>query len=250
MSDARPPHVLVVDDDPAVRELIVSYLADNDVVCFAAASGREMTAALRDKEFDLVVLDLRMPGEDGMQIARRIRERSTLPIIIVSGRQDEADRVMALELGADDYLTKPFSSRELLARIRALLRRASLVSPATGRDAEARVYRFDGWELNVGTRRLLAPGGRRVTLSNGEFSLLNAMLASPGRILTREQLLEASRLHDDVYDRSIDVQILRLRRKIEADPSHPRYIRTERGAGYIFSASVEQINSAAFWSGD
>jgi DNA-binding response OmpR family regulator len=250
MSDVNPPHVLVVDDDPAIRDLIAGYMSDNDIRTTVAANGAEMTAALSEFAIDLIILDLRMPGEDGMQIARRIREQSSLPIIVVSGRRDEADRVMALELGADDYMTKPFSSRELLARIRALLRRAAAFNPATGREADARAYRFDGWELNVGSRRLTSPQGKRVSLTNGEFSLLIALLAAPGRILTREQLLESSRLYDDVFDRSIDVQILRLRRKIEPDPSRPNYIKTERGAGYIFSVDVQRLDAAATWRND
>jgi DNA-binding response OmpR family regulator len=209
-----------------------------------AADGKEMTAALEEYPIDLIVLDPRLPNEDGMKIVRQLREQSALPIIVVSSRLDEADRVMALELGADDYLTKPFSPRELLARIRTVLRRTAAQSP-TGRQADARAYRFAGWELNIGTRRLTSPDGKRVELTNGEFSLLNAFLASPGRILTREQLLEASRLYDDVYDRSIDVQILRLRRKIEGDPSRPQYVRTERGAGYILAVAVDKLSAAA-----
>lgn len=243
MSESNLPHLLVVDDDPAIRNLIFEYLTDNDLRVTVAADGEEMTAALVQYAIDLVVLDLRMPGEDGMKIARRLREQSSLPIIVVSGRLDEADRVMALELGADDYLTKPFSPRELLARIRTVLRRTAATQSLTGRQVGA--YRFAGWELNIGTRRLTSPDGKRVELTNGEFCLLNAFLDSPGRILTREQLLEASRLYDDVYDRSIDVQILRLRRKIEEDASHPVYIKTERGAGYIFAVSVDKLSAAA-----
>lgn len=244
-SESNRPHVLAVDDDPAIRDLIFEYLTDNDLSVTVAADGEEMTAALEEYAIDLVVLDLRMPGEDGMKIARRLREQSSLPIIVVSGRLDEADRVMALELGADDYLTKPFRPRELLARIRTVLRRTVATRSLTGRQVDARAYRFAGWELNIGTRRLTSPDGKRVELTNGEFCLLNAFLASPGRILTREQLLEASRLYDDVYDRSIDVQILRLRRKIEEAPSHPAYIKTERGAGYIFAVSVDKLSAAA-----
>ncbi|WP_420997460.1 response regulator [Cupriavidus sp. 30B13] len=241
MSEANLPHVLAVDDDPAVRNLMAEYLGENDLRVTVAANGQELAAALEEYAIDLVILDLRMPGEDGMQIARRLRDQTAMPIIIVSGRLDEVDRVMALELGADDYLTKPFSCRELLARIRTVLRRTAAAQAPAGRPAGARAYRFSGWELNVGSRRLTSPAGKRVELTNGEFCLLAAFLASPERILTREQLLEASRLYDDVYDRSIDVQILRLRRKIEDDPAHPKYIRTERGAGYIFSVPVEKL---------
>jgi two-component system OmpR family response regulator len=245
MSNDNPPHVLVVDDDPAIRTLIEEYLRDNDLRVTAASNGKEMTAALTEHAIDLIILDLRMPGEDGMQIARRIRDHSSLPIIVVSGRLDEADRVMALELGADDYVTKPFSPRELLARIRTVLRRSAATQVLTGRQLDVRAYRFAGWELNIGTRKLISPAGVRIDLTNGEFSLLSAFLAAPGRILSREQLLEASRLYDDVFDRSIDVQILRLRRKIEENPSTPQFIKTERGAGYTFAAAVEKLSSVA-----
>jgi two-component system OmpR family response regulator len=245
MSNENPPHVLVVDDDPAIRTLIAEYLRENDLRVTAASNGKEMTAALKDHAIDLIILDLRMPGEDGMQIARRVRDQSSLPIIIVSGRLDEADRVMALELGADDYVTKPFSPRELLARIRTVLRRSAATQVLTGRQLDVRAYRFAGWELNIGTRKLISPAGVRIDLTNGEFSLLSAFLAAPGRVLSREQLLEASRLYDDVFDRSIDVQILRLRRKIEENPSTPQFIKTERGAGYTFAAAVEKLTSVA-----
>jgi DNA-binding response OmpR family regulator len=160
---------------------------------------------------------------------------------MLTGRREEADRVMGLELGADDYLTKPFSPRELLARIRTVLRRRR-VEVHQGRPAGVRAYRFDGWELNLNTRRLTAPDGRVVVLSNGEFSLLVVLLGAAQRILTRDQLLDLSRLHnDEVFNRSVDVQIMRLRRKIEADPGEPRYIVTERRAGYIFSVPVETV---------
>jgi two-component system OmpR family response regulator len=245
MSNENPPHVLVVDDDPAIRTLIAEYLRENDLRVTAASNGNELTAALKEHAIDLIILDLRMPGEDGMQIARRVRDQSSLPIIVVSGRLDEADRVMALELGADDYVTKPFSPRELLARIRTVLRRSAATQVLTGRQLDVRAYRFAGWELNIGTRKLISPAGVRIDLTNGEFSLLSAFLAAPGRVLSREQLLEASRLYDDVFDRSIDVQILRLRRKIEENPSTPQFIKTERGAGYTFAAAVEKLTSVA-----
>ncbi|PMS19785.1 DNA-binding response regulator [Trinickia dabaoshanensis] len=247
MNDINPAHVLVVDDDEAVRDLIAAYLSENDMRVSVAADGKQMAEVLKDEAIDLVVLDLRLPGEDGIDIARKIRECSSLPIIVVSGRRDEADRVMALELGADDYLTKPFSSRELLARVRALLRRSAAAVAPSGRQLDARAYRFAGWQLNIGTRKLTTPAGENVPLTNGEFCLLSAFLSAPGRVLTREQLLEASRLYDDVYDRSIDVQILRLRRKIEENPSRPEFIKTERGAGYVFSAAVEKLSRAGAW---
>ena len=235
-----PPHVLAIDDDPAMRELIADYLSENELRVTAVATGAEMDKVLAEQAIDVVVLDLRLGGEDGMQLAKKLRESSEIPIIIVSGRKDEADRVMGLELGADDYITKPFSSRELLARVRALLRRyqtAKEVLPA--RNEKRRAYRFAEWELNLRTRRLTGAGGTRVDLTNGEFSLLEAFCAAPQRVLSREQLLDLSRLHNaEVYDRSIDVQILRLRRKIETDPSQPEYIKTERGAGYVFDAPV------------
>jgi two-component system OmpR family response regulator len=190
----------------------------------------------------LLVLDLRLSGEDGLQIARQLREHSSLPIIILTARKDEADRVMSLELGADDYLTKPFSPRELLARIRALLRRARLHESPSAAVAKIRLYRFAGWELNVRLRRLHAPTGQDVTVSNGEFNLLLAFLSAPQRVLDREQLLDLTRIHNaEVFDRSIDVQVGRLRRKIERDADHPQLILTERGAGYRLAVSVETI---------
>lgn len=236
------PHVLALDDDPSIRDLLATYLAQNEMRVTAVADGSSLIETLSREAIDLVVLDLRLPGEDGMQIMHRIRQRSSIPILVLTGVAEEADRVMGLELGADDYLTKPFSPRELLARIRALLRRAKAQASVAQRVAEIRAWRFGDWELNVGLRKLRAAEGRLVDLTNGEFSLLAAMLSAPKRILTRDQLLELSRLHNaEVYDRTIDVQILRLRRKIEPDPAHPTYIRTERGAGYVFDAEVQTL---------
>jgi len=237
------PHVLAIDDDAAMRQLIADYLRENDLRVTTVATGADMENILAEHAIDVVVLDLRLGAEDGMQLARKLRESSDIPIIILSGRQDEADRVMGLELGADDYITKPFSPRELLARVRAVLRRyktAREVLPA--RNEKKRAYRFAGWELNLRTRRLTGPESKRVELTNGEFSLLEAFCAAPQRVLSREQLLDLSRLHNtEVYDRSIDVQILRLRRKIEANPSAPEYIKTERGMGYLFDTPVDVL---------
>ena len=236
------PHVLALDDDPAIRQLVCDYLSENDLRVTAVANGKEFDATLARETIDLVVLDLRLQGEDGMQIARRLREASAIPILMLTGRADEADRVMGLDLGADDYLTKPFSPRELLARIRALLRRARAQATVAEAIAQVRAYRFGSWELNIGLRKLKSAQGRAVDLTNGEFSLLAAFVSAPQRILSREQLLDLSRLHNaEVYDRSIDVQILRLRRKIEDDPANPRFIKTERGAGYLFDAAVDPV---------
>jgi len=235
------PHVLVVDDDPTIRELVTDYLGKNELRVSAAADSRAMRAVLDEQVVDLVVLDLKLGAEDGMALARRMRDESQIPILMLTGRADEADRVMGLELGADDYLTKPFSPRELLARIRTVLRRRR-AEVRQGRPDGVRAYRFDGWELNLNTRRLAHRSGKNVSLSNGEFSLLVVLLGAPNRVLSRDQLLDLSRLHnDEVYSRSIDVQVMRLRRKIEEDAAKPRYIQTERGAGYVFGAPVETV---------
>jgi two-component system OmpR family response regulator len=238
---AALPHVLVVDDDPTIRELVSEYLGKNELRVTAVADGRSMQEILTDQVVDLVVLDLKLRGEDGMALARRLRDDSEIPILMLTGRSEEADRVMGLELGADDYLTKPFSTRELLARIRTILRRRH-AEVRQGKPEGIRAYRFDGWELNLNMRRLTARDGRVVPLSNGEFSLLVVLLGAPSRILSRDQLLDLSRLHnDEVFNRSVDVQIMRLRRKIEIDPAQPRYIKTERGAGYVFGVPVETV---------
>ena len=242
MTTTTAPHVLVIDDDPSIRDLVVEYLGSNDMRVSACASGREMFELFDRESIDLVLLDLKLPGEDGMELARRLRERATVPIILLTGRSEEADRVMGLELGADDYVTKPFSPRELLARVRAVLRRYQVQATLPERDNTRRAFRFSGWELNLRTRRLLSPDGVSVDLSNGEFSLLSALSRAPQRVLTRDQLLSMSRLHEaEVYDRTIDVQIRRLRLKIEADPSEPVLIVTERGSGYRLASSVETL---------
>jgi two-component system OmpR family response regulator len=240
MNTQRQPHILVVDDDPQIRDLLQEYLAENELRVSVALNGAQMSQALADEAIDLVILDLRLAGEDGMTIARTLRDQSAIPIIMLTGVRDEADRVMGLELGADDYLTKPFSPRELLARIRTVLRRTKSTAVAQAQRREVRAYRFADFELNLRTRRLRQRDAQNIDLTNGEFNLLAALLAAPERILTRDQLLDASRVYDnEVYDRSIDVQVLRLRRKIESDPSRPQFIVTERGVGYIFKSAVE-----------
>jgi DNA-binding response OmpR family regulator len=239
-------HVLVVDDDPSIRQMVVDYLGDNEIQVTALASGGEIARVTGQKMIDLLILDLRLPGENGMDIARRIRADSNMPIIMLTGCKEEADRVMALELGADDYLTKPFSPRELLARIRALLRRSRAHETVADGLAKIRAYRFAGWELNVRVRHLKSPKGEVTTLRNAEFNLLAAFLASPQRVLTREQLLSMSHLHDgEVYDRAIDTQVGRLRKKLEDHDASQEpgreLIHTERGAGYVLTVPVEVV---------
>src|ERR1019366_5982254 len=239
MPETIQPHILVVDDDPQIRELLQEYLTENALRVSVTSTGEQMATILDNEAIDLVILDLRLAGEDGMTIARTMRDESAIPIIMITGIRDEADRIMGLELGADDYLTKPFSPRELLARIRTVLRRTKGQALTEARQREVRAYRFVAFELNLRTRRL-TKRAQRVELTNGEFNLLAALLAAPQRILTRDPLLEASRVYDnEVYDRSIDVQVLRLRRKIEADPAQPQFIMTECGVGYSFSSAFE-----------
>ena len=240
MTNQPQSHVLVVDDDPQIRELLQEYLTENALRVSVAENGAQMSELLAAEVIDLVILDLRLAGEDGMTIARTLRDQSAIPIIMLTGVRDEADRVMGLELGADDFLTKPFSPRELLARIRTVLRRTKSTALAQAQRREIRAYRFADFELNLRTRRLRRGDKQNIDLTNGEFNLLAALLAAPEQILSRDQLLTASRVYDnEVYDRSIDIQVLRLRRKIEADPTQPRFILTERGVGYLFKSSVE-----------
>ena len=242
---ANAPHILVVDDDPLMRELISGYLLESELRVSTAAGGADMDRIMKDHAIDLVLLDLRLGAEDGMQLARKLHDDTDVPVIIVTARRDEADRVMGLEMAADDYVTKPFSNRELLARVRAVLRRYQVRRPVDlpVRGTRRRAYRFAGWEFNALARRLTDPQGQQVALSNGEFNLLLAFCEAPQRVLSRDQLLDLSRMHgDEIYDRSIDVQIFRLRRKIGCDDESHRLIRTERGAGYVFAVPVEMLS--------
>jgi two-component system, OmpR family, response regulator len=242
MPEPSRPHILVIDDDPQIRGLLQEYLTENELRVSVASTGMEMSRIMNEAAIDLVVLDLRLGGEDGMAIARSLREQSGIPIVMLTGVREEADRVMGLELGADDYLTKPFSPRELLARVRTVIRRTRSAQPRASQEQEIRAYRFGEFEINLRTRRLRRNNGGQIALSNGEFNLLVALVASPERVLTRDQLLEASRVYDnEVYDRAIDIQVLRLRRKIEPNPSQPTFIVTERGAGYVFSSPVQVV---------
>jgi two-component system OmpR family response regulator len=241
-SGDRQVRVLVVEDDAALQRMIVNYFRENGIHTLVACGRQEMVSQLGRSEVNLVILDLRLGQDDGLDLLREIRSSSEVPVIIITGhRRDDIDRVVGLELGADDYLTKPFNLRELLARVRAVLRRFDIGRAAPGRDPERGRFRFCGWQLDCKTRQLTDPVGAPVTLTKGEYALLIAFLDAPQRPLTREHLLQATRVHEDVFDRSIDVQILRLRRKLERDPNAPRLIQTERGVGYVFAVPVERV---------
>ena len=240
--DRKSFSCLVVEDDITIRHLVTNYLEDHDIRTASAARREEAAGLLARHQPDLVVLDLQLGQEDGLDLLREIRAQSDVPVIIITGQRcDEIDRVVGLELGADDYITKPFSLRELLARIRAVLRRRVATQVAAQRDTEKGRYRFGNWQLDRRTRRLAKSCGEPVVLTKGEYALLAAFLDAPRRPLSREHLLLATRVHEDVFDRSIDVQVLRLRRKLETDPSAPSIIRTERGVGYVFTLLVEPL---------
>jgi two-component system OmpR family response regulator len=232
------PHILVIEDDREISALIARYLRDNDYRVTSAPDGRDLESLRQTNRFDLVVLDLMLPGEDGLSLCRRLRERSHVPIIILTARGQEVDRVIGLEMGADDYLAKPFSPRELLARIRAVLRRmkAGALAPAVPPD---RMLSFDGWTVDRGLRELRCPKGVRITLTSAEFELLQALCERPGRVLSRDQLVEITQGRSvGAFERSVDILISRLRRKIERDPHRPEMIKTVRSGGYLFTPTV------------
>ena len=241
-ASGRPATILVVEDDPALQRMIAGYFGENNIRTVVAAGRQQMAHQLTVSDVNLMILDLRLGQEDGLDLLREIRSKSDMPVIIITGhRRDEIDRVVGLELGADDYVTKPFNLRELLARVRAVLRRMESGRDAQPRDRDRGGSRFAGWQLDRKARRLTDPNGEPVSLTKGEYTLLVAFLDAPQRPLTREHLLQVTRVHEDVFDRSIDVQILRLRRKLERDPNAPRMIRTERGVGYVFAVPVEPL---------
>jgi DNA-binding response OmpR family regulator len=240
--DRKSATCLVVEDDSTMRHLVTNYLKDHDIRAVSTGRRDEVSGLMARSQPDLVVLDLRLGQDDGLDLLREIRAQSNIPIIITTGqRRDEIDRVVGLELGADDYITKPFGLRELLARIRAVLRRREAGPVNPQREMEKGRYRFGGWQLDCRNRRLTNSAGEPVALTKSEYALLIAFLESPQRPLSREYLLQATRIHEDVFDRSIDVQVLRLRRKLETDPGTPSIIRTERGIGYVFSLPVELL---------
>jgi DNA-binding response OmpR family regulator len=232
------PKITVVDDDQAMRNMLVEYLDQNGMQATSVADHQGLDRQLK-QDPSLVILDLQLGREDGLDLLRHIRATSDVPVIVITGHlRDEIDRVIGLELGADDYLTKPFGLRELLARMRSILRRRTSGGQAARRRKGQRI-RFGPWELDRVERQIQRGGEAPIALTKNEYALLHAFLDAPNRPLSREHLLRATRVHDDVFDRSIDVQILRLRRKLEADPAVPRIIETLRGVGYVFRAQVE-----------
>ncbi|MDP2409506.1 MAG: response regulator [Pseudolabrys sp.] len=233
------PHILIVDDHREIRDLVSRALVKEGFRVSGAADGRAMRKVLADNRIDLILLDLMLPGEDGLALCRAVRAESNLPIIMLTAKGDEVDRVIGLEMGADDYLGKPFGSRELIARIKAVLRRSQDKAPAAGPEGRPKRYSFERWELDTGARALLRDGTVTVPLSTGEYDLLIALVERPQRVLNRDQLLDLARGRSTAgLDRSIDTQVSRLRKKLETDPADPQIIKTVWGGGYIFTAAV------------
>jgi two-component system, OmpR family, response regulator len=233
--------VLYIEDDLTARKVVGNYLEEQSLRVVCGSRRQDVTRQFTVSVPDLVILDLQLGQEDGLDLLREIRSHSDVPVIITAGhRRDEIDRVVSLELGADDYITKPFGLRELHARIRAILRRRRS-GRASERNAKHGCFRFGSWRLDQRVRQLTGPDGEAVALTKGEYALLTAFLEAPQRPLTREYLLQVTRVHEDVFDRSIDVQVLRLRRKLETNSSMPNVIQTERGVGYIFALPVERL---------
>ncbi len=235
----RPERILIVDDDAEIRHLLRDYLARNGMRAEAVADGRAMRAALQQGRYDLVILDLMLPGEDGLTLCRELRARSNLPVIMLTARGEDTDRIVGLEMGADDYVPKPFNPRELLARIKAVLRRAQTL-PGSGLASDSKRLRFAGWTLDPSTRQLTSPQGVVTPLTSGEYRLLQVFLEHANRVLSREQLLDLTRGRDATpFDRSIDVQVGRLRRRLADTAQEPTLIKTVRGEGYVLAVTVE-----------
>jgi two-component system OmpR family response regulator len=236
----KQDHLRVVDDDAELRNLLREYLGQAGFRVTAVADGRQMQRALDAARFDLVILDVMLPGEDGLSLCRRLRAGSRIPILMLTARGDEVDRIVGLEMGADDYLSKPFNPRELLARVKSVLRRAVSL-PENLADEDVRRFRFADWTLDTHTRQLRSPNGVVVDLSGAEYKLLRMLLEHPHRVLTRDQMLEFTQGREaNAFDRAVDVQIGRLRRKLGDDPREPRLIKTVRNEGYVLSVPVER----------
>ena len=241
MMNQGSPHILVVDDHSEIRDLLKRFLEQHGMRVSCARDGKEMKRLLDEREFDLLVLDLMMPGEDGLTLCRELRVKSRLPIIMLTAMGEETDRIIGLEMGADDYLAKPFNPRELLARIKAVMRRTQAeIQPVP--ETLTRDLRFDRWLLDINRRELVDEEGVGMSLSTAEFDLLKVFLERPQRVLSRDQLLDLARGREAVaFDRAIDTLVSRLRRKLERDPKNPELIKTIWGGGYMFSADVTQV---------
>jgi len=236
-----PDHILIVDDDAEIRSLLGEYLRKNGYEASVAADGKGMWALLARRRVDLIVLDLMLPGDDGLTLCRKLRSESDTPVIMLTARGEETDRIVGLEMGADDYLAKPFSPRELLARIKSVLRRTRSL-PLNLRADEAREIGFAGWTLDTVARQLVSADGETLALSGAEYRLLRVFLSHPNHVLTRDQLMLLSKGHEaDPLDRSIDINVSRLRHRLGDDPSDPAIIKTVRGEGYVLAVRVEVL---------
>jgi two-component system phosphate regulon response regulator OmpR len=235
---ARNEHILVVDDDVRIRQMLIRYFEDEGYRVTGAADGAAMRDCLQRTSIDIILLDLVLPGgEDGLMLAREVRARSDVPIIMLTGRDDVVDRIVGLEVGADDYIPKPFHLREVLARLRTVLRRRQ---PAPVQRAEAGdTIHFDGWRLDLGCRQLITAAGTEIILTTGEFEMLAALARHPGRVFSRDVLMDLTHGRSlEAFDRTIDAQIARLRKKIEPDPKQPTLIKSVRGVGYVFTGKL------------
>ena len=240
MSETRSnAHILVVDDDPRIRNLLSRYFEDEGYTVSCAADGTDMRTHMKQKDIDAVLLDLSLPGgQDGLDLAREIRSQSDIPIIMLTGRDDVVDRIVGLEIGADDYLAKPFHLREVHARLKSILRRRQ-PAPASRETAAEDIIMFEGWTLDVGRRILRNPADEAIDLTTGEFDMLVIFARNAGRVLSRDRLMDMTRgRHLEAFDRAVDAQIVRLRRKIEADPKRPQLVKSVRGVGYVFTGRL------------
>src|ERR1700761_8224685 len=240
-----PPNILVVEDDRETRTLIAKYLRNNACNVTTANDGREMSRAMTDHRVDLVILDVMLPGEDGLSLCRKIRSESQVPIIMLTARGEDVDRILGLEMGADDYLGKPFNPRELLARINAVLRRQAVAQTASATNG-ATALTFLGWRIDLRLRELRNPEGARVAMTSAEFDLLRTFCERPGRVLSRDSLLDLTQGRSaGSFERSIDVLVSRIRRKIEPDPQDATMIKTVRSGGYMFTPAVDAVAAPA-----
>jgi two-component system, OmpR family, response regulator len=239
---AGSTRILVADDNQTTRHMIVSYLREQQIPATAASGRHDLMGKLATHEPGLVILDLQIGSNSGLDLLREIQSRYDVAVITMGHPCDDIDPMIGLEIGADDYLTKPFGMRELLARIRAILRRKPGLRSGDARRPKHRCYEFSGWHLDPLTRRLTSPSGQPVAITKSEYALLLAFLRAPRRLLSRQALLRATHVHEDIFDRTIDVQVLRLRRKLRTGPDAPPLIKTERGLGYVFMSAVEELD--------